>query len=66
MRNTYQDMINEEKASDGVRELERVPVLFDEMELNYLRQCAVVMNLPFTTVVRIVVREHMHIVEVIS
>lgn len=64
MKTTYKQMIREQRANDGVQELERVPVLFDASELNYIKLMAGVMNLPFTTVVRVIVREHKAILAV--
>ena len=58
MRTTYEKMKQEQRENDGVQELERVPVLFSESELNYIRINSIVMGLPFTTVLRIIVREH--------
>lgn len=66
MRHTYERMVQEQRDNDGVQELERVPVLFSASELNYIKMAAVVTNLPVTTVVRIIVREHKRISEVIK
>jgi len=65
MRGTYKEMLIEQKARDGVQDLERVYVLFDKQEMNYIKTNAVVLSLPFTTVVRLMVREHYKIQEAV-